>query len=297
MSAENRLNCRVIEQHLATRLLGRRLVYLPITLSTNDIAREEGRSGAPEGTLVVADEQTAGRGRLRRTWLAPAGSSLLMSLVLRPPLQPDKVFCLVMISATAVAEAIEQVTGLPCGIKWPNDIFIRGRKVAGILSEMSLVAGEIDFTVIGIGLNVNADLSTLDEIAATATSLSTELGHAVSRERLLCQVLLEFEKRYLILLDAINRGGCHNLNGASLSDDNERVADASISYWSDAISQEWRSRLITLGQWVTVHDGDKVEEGLAEDVNSSGALLIRRSDGSAIQVAAGDVSLRGFAHR
>lgn len=278
MRTDAALDLEVVRQRLATSILGRDLIYLPTTHSTNDVAREKARSGAAEGTVVVADEQKAGRGRLGRTWLAPAGSSLLFSLVLRPPFPPERSFVLTMIAASSVAAAVEQVTGLPCGVKWPNDVLIGGRKVAGILSEMSLVEGHTNFVVVGIGLNVNTDLSLLGDIASTATSLSAELGRPIERETLLCQALLELESRYLPLLEPVSE-----------------VAEGKVGTWHQVVFQEWRSRLVVLGQRVIVQGGLGVEEGLAEDVERDGTLLVRRDDGTQLRVSAGDVSLRTMA--
>jgi BirA family transcriptional regulator, biotin operon repressor / biotin---[acetyl-CoA-carboxylase] ligase len=273
----DRLEPETIERRLATRRFGRHIIYLPSARSTNDVAKEAARSGAVEGTVVITDEQTAGRGRLGRTWLAPAGSSALMSLVVRPPLSTEAVFRLTMLTGSAVAAAVETVTGLTAGVKWPNDVFVNGRKVAGILSEASLIEGRVDFVVIGIGMNVNADLSVFDEIAATATSLSSEVGRPVDRTETICQTLLELERRYLPLCgDALPRA----------------ETATSLARWQESIYQEWRSWLITCGQWVSVDDGRTVVEGLAEDVDVDGALLVRLADGALLRVAAGDVSLR-----
>ena len=301
MSIDGALNLDAIKQSLATTILGRDLIYLPTTKSTNEVATEAARSGAPEGTVVIAEEQTAGRGRLGRTWLAPAGSSLLFSLLLRPPLPPEQLYLLTMIAATSVVAAVERCTGLSCGVKWPNDVLIGGRKVAGILSEMSLAEGRTTFVVVGIGLNVNTDLSLLGEIASTATSLSAELGRPTEREPLLCQMLLEFENRYLPMLKPVSEAvdgkmdvgaGDKPLPYISRNVGQGLVPCPKACSWNQVVFQEWRSRLVVLGQRVIVQGGLGAEEGLAEDVERDGSLLVRRDDGTQFRVSAGDVSLR-----
>jgi BirA family biotin operon repressor/biotin-[acetyl-CoA-carboxylase] ligase len=254
-----------IQEQLTTEVLGRKLVYLERTDSTNNLARELARSGASEGTLVIAEEQSGGKGRLGRTWTAPPGCCLLMSLILRPQIRPDQCFRLTMLSATATTAAIEAMTGLRCGIKWPNDVWIGARKTVGILNEMSLHKGQIAFVVLGIGINVNADMRNLPEIASTATSLAMELDHEVDRTELLCRFLAEAEARYRPITES----------------------EGAMSGF-----EEWRSKLITLGQQVTVHEGQIITAGLAEDVDTDGALRVRQADGRVVRIAAGDVSLR-----
>jgi BirA family biotin operon repressor/biotin-[acetyl-CoA-carboxylase] ligase len=161
-----------------------------------------------------------------------------------------------------VARAVERLTGLQTSLKWPNDVLVAGRKIAGILSESELLGEGVSYALVGIGVNVNADMAAYAEMAALATSVMTELGQEVSREALAAGLLNEFEALYL-------------------------AAQA-----GEPIEQEWRARLGMLGKEVRVRSGEQVEEGLAEDVDRDGNLILRRADGSRVTIAAGDVTLR-----
>ncbi|GBD12798.1 Bifunctional ligase/repressor BirA [bacterium HR24] len=250
-----------LEQLLDTRYVGRRLVYYSSVGSTQDIARREAEAGAPEGTLVLADEQTAGRGRLGRSWASPPGQNLYLTLVLRPPLEVLK--RLTIVAPLAVARAVADTTGIQAGIKWPNDVWIGRRKLAGVLLESEVQGGQVRYCLLGIGINVNMDVEAIPDLAEIATSLRRELGREVPREDVLASLLHHLEALY----EEARGGG--------------------------PVLEEWRARLITLGQEVTVRFGDQVEEGLAEDVDEEGRLLLRRRDGSRIAIEAGDVTLRG----
>lgn len=248
------------QAYLSTRLLGRRFVYEPTVGSTMDLARREAEAGCPEGTVVLADEQTAGRGRLGRGWVSPPGDNLYLTVVLRP--SPLRLRRLSMVSALAVAEAVEEVTGLRAAVKWPNDILLSGKKVAGILIESELAGDEVRFALVGPGINVNLDVSGIEELRDIATSLAAELGRRVSRERLLAVLLQRLEDLYLAPPEA---------------EDAHRL---------------WKARLDTLGRRVRVRFGEQVEEGVAEDVAVDGSLILRRRDGSTVSIEAGDVTLR-----
>jgi BirA family biotin operon repressor/biotin-[acetyl-CoA-carboxylase] ligase len=254
-----RFSRKALREGLTTRFFGRRLEYRAALGSTHDLARQLAQAGAPEGTVVLAGRQTGGRGRLGRSFISPRGG-LYFTIVLRPPLEHLRP--LPIISALAVARGLEQVTGLSTALKWPNDVLVRGRKICGILMESELTGQAVNYVLLGIGINVNADMSAYPEIAAIATSAAAEAGREVSREALAAAVLNELERLYLA-----SRAG-------------QRVQD------------EWRARLDTLGRQVRVTCGQAVEEGLAEDVDSDGSLILRRPDGSRVAIAAGDVTLR-----
>ncbi len=248
---------------LETEFVGQNLVYHPAILSTNDEARRLARAGAPQGTLVITDYQTAGRGRLERRWEAPAGSSLLMSLVFRPHLAAHQVQRLTMICGLAAVDAIESQTGLQVGLKWPNDLVIGGAKLGGILTEIELEGKRVDHAVVGLGLNVNLDPDQLSQdLLMVATSLSHHLGREVPRLPLLRTLLQATELRYR----ALEAG---------------RLPQA-----------EWAGRLDTLGQSVSVSALGDSFEGVAEGVNEDGALLVRRADGRLETIIAGDVRVR-----
>ena len=254
-----RFSAKTLKESLTTSFVGRCLEYRAALGSTQDLARELAQAGAAEGTVVLAGRQTAGRGRLSRSWVSPRGG-LYLTVVLRPPAEHLK--ALVIIAALAVARGIERVAGLQTSLKWPNDVLVAGRKISGILSESELVGESVGYALVGIGVNVNADMAAYPESAPLATSVMTELGREVSREALAAGILSEFEALYL-------------------------AAQA-----GEPIHREWRARLGTLGKEVQVRFGDQVEEGLAEDVDSDGNLILRRADGSRVTIAAGDVTLR-----
>jgi BirA family biotin operon repressor/biotin-[acetyl-CoA-carboxylase] ligase len=253
------LDRALVERRLNTRYIGRHLLYLQTASSTQDVARTEAERGGPVGTAVLAEEQTAGRGRLGRAWVSPAGKNLYVTLVMRPP--APKLRVLSIVSPLAIAEALEPI-GLAPRLKWPNDVLVGGRKIAGILIETELSGDAVKYALVGIGLNVNFDVEAAPEIAAIATSVRRELGRDASREELLAALLNAFEARY----------------EQALVDD-------------DAVFKAWRSRLDTLGRRVRATLGERVEEGVAEDVDAEGNLLVRRDDGSLAVVEAGDVTL------
>lgn len=262
-----RLDLARIESGLRTRFMGRCIDYHESITSTNTRATELAKQGAPAGALVIADHQTAGRGRLGRRWIAPPGSALLMSLILRPALAPAQAQRATMLCSLAAVDAIARVTGLHALVKWPNDILLHGRKLGGILTELGVRDQRLDYIVVGMGLNVNLDLADLPEVLTPAASLSHELGYPVAREELLLALLHEAER-------------LHDQLAAS-----------------DALHTLWRQRLATLGQDVTVTAPDGVLQGRAEDVDQDGALLVRAADGQLQRVLAGDVTLRAHASR
>lgn len=243
---------------LKNALIGSKLIYFPSLPSTMDEARRQARRGAPGGTVVIAGEQTGGRGRLGRRWLAPAGN-IALSIVLYP--ETASLPYLVMIAALAAASTIEAVSGLEARLKWPNDVLIGGRKVGGILIENEVKGKNVACSIVGIGVNTALRPAEIDEIAAEATSLEGE-GRGVDRAIVVGELLAEFERLYLQLPEG--RG----------------------------IFQAWRDRLDTLGKRVDIISGGDIIEGVAESVAESGALVLRLTDGSVISVVAGDVSLR-----
>lgn len=256
---ENNLSSAFIINNLGTRFIGQRIIYYSTLASTMEVAKQEARQGAAEGTIVIAEEQTVGRGRIKRGWLSPKGS-VALSIILYPSLLylPS----LIMLASLAVVYCIEAVTGLKSQIKWPNDVLINNKKVCGILIESDMRGKVVDYAIIGIGLNVNLKLSDFPEILPIATSLSDELGKEVSRLDVIRQLLVTIEKLYLTL----QTGG--------------------------PVFEQWRDRLVTLGKRVHVKSGKTVYEGIAESVARDGSLLLRLSDGSTTKIIAGDVTLR-----
>jgi len=276
-----RLDIAKLQQILDTNILGigDRLLYLPIVDSTNTLAMKMALQGSQEGMVVLTDSQTAGKGRQGRQWVDMTGYSALSSTILRPLFPPH---LLVMIAALAVVAAIANTCGVAATIKWPNDILIGGRKVAGILIETShdhlghLVA------IIGIGVNVNGRVTQFMEVtsepqlmtsglAATATTLEEECGYEVSREAFLAYLLQCLEPQYLALQQ----------EAQTLP-----MAPSSISR---LIREQWRNQLSTLGRTVQVRQGSMFLSGVAEDVNENGELLLRCHSGERISISWGDV--------
>lgn len=243
-------------------LFGCQVHYRAAVGSTNDEARRLAQAGAPEGTLVIADEQHAGRGRLNRLWWSPPNSSLLLSLLLRPPVSLQQSQHLTMCAGLGATDAIEQITGLSVGLKWPNDLLINGKKMGGILTEVESAEGQVNFAIVGLGLNINMDAGTLLSLDAPATSLSAEVGYSVDRLALLTALLRHWEDRYRRWL----RG--------------------------ESPREAWAARLVTLGRRVRVTVGNETWEGKAVGVNEEGALLLRQDDGTVKTLWAGDVTLR-----
>jgi len=263
--AESELSQQALTDLLAGSPFVARAVYLPSTTSTNDILKSLAAEGAPEGTLVLADEQTAGRGRLNRKWVAPAGTSLLFSILFRPPRSapgalPDSPLRYTMICSLAVRDAAAQLLGIPIGIKWPNDLVHRGRKLGGILTEISTDAEGERFVVVGIGLNVNWDPSATD-FDYPATSFANAVGHPVARADLLRAIVERIAHRYAEL----------------------RAGESPVG--------EWEAALDTVGHEVVVDLQGERFVGVAVGVDADGALLVRTQDGVR-RIVAGDVRVR-----
>lgn len=246
---ETMYNKRELEQGLKTKTMGQSIYFYEETDTTNNRARELALEGAPEGTLVVAEKQTAGRGRRGKVWESPLGTGIWMSLVLRPQIMPAEASVLTLLCGLATAEAIEAETGLSAGIKWPNDILINGKKAVGILTEMDCEMSEVHFVIPGIGINVNT-ASFPPEIADIATSLYLECGKTVSRRRLVHKVLERLEEHYKTFL----RTGSFT-----------------------AMLEDYRKHCITLGKEVHVL-GREPFFAEALDITPEGELLVRRAD-------------------
>ena len=255
----------------AVSVFGRNLVTLQRTGSTNDVAKELAAQGAPEGTVVVADEQTAGRGRMERRWSAPPGTCLLCSILFRPTLPPTRTNRLTMLCSLAAADAVKQVAGLPVALKWPNDLIVESRiasretrtwrKLAGLLTETGMTEKQVDFAVVGIGVNANVPPDVLPTLAPNATSILAETGREVDRAALLAALLAGVETRY------------------------ERLRAGESPH------VEWAARLATLGQRVEVTTSEGLLTGVAESVDEDGVLFLRTPDGALHQLLAGDVTL------
>lgn len=256
------LDVTEIQAKLATAVLGWPLEYREQVDSTQDLARIAAESGAAEGLAVVAGQQGAGRGRMGRSWWSPPGGGLYLSLLLRPALPGEQVPWITMGLALGAAEGVEQVCGLRPDLKWPNDLELQGRKLAGILAEGAFCAGRLSYVVAGLGLNANVDFSAQPGLQARATSLQQELGRPVDVGALLVAILEHTEKHYL----ALCRG------------------NSPVPAWS--------SRLVTLNRTVTAQlPGGEMISGIACGVLSDGALRLRLEDGSEEIMRSVDVTL------
>lgn len=246
------------------KVIGREVRVFGETSSTNDVVEKLARDGVGEGIVVFAETQTKGRGRLGRKWVSPAGKGLWFSVLLRPDLRPQAATQLTVISAVAVARAIERQTGLSPEIKWPNDIMFGPRKCAGILLELSAELDHIRHVVLGIGMDVNLTAEELPpELRLLATSLRIESGRTIDRPELAAAVIRELDAAYARL----RAGDFHE------------------------IGDEWMRRCITLGRRVRILIGDRPVTGLAEALDEEGALLVRTEHGRLERVVGGDVAL------
>ncbi|AET66846.1 birA, biotin-(acetyl-CoA-carboxylase) ligase [Desulfosporosinus orientis DSM 765] len=251
--------------HKQFKLLGKGIHFYRVLSSTNSIARQMAKSGAAEGAIVMSRSQSAGRGRMQRQWFCPPGKGLLLSMLLRPQINVQFIPQLTLLTAVVVAETIKIVTGCASGIKWPNDILINDKKVCGILAESSFSKDKVEYVIIGLGINVNLAAKHLPpDCKETSTSLSLELGHNVSRIKLLKQFIISWDEHF------------------------QGFVKAGHPY----LRSKWIGNNVTLGKNVTVTKGKDSSHGVAEDLSENGGLVVRLSDGSLEEYLAEDVSLR-----
>lgn len=246
-----------IKLGLNTNIFGKEIIYFSETTSTNDIAIEFAREGAEQGTLIIADKQTMGKGRRGRKWLAPSKTCILASIILRPSISLEHVNIITPIAVTSVTKAINCVTQLNASVKWPNDVLIGEKKVSGILTETRTLKSNIDFAVVGIGVNVNIPKDEIPlEICQIATSLNIELGYEISRTQLLQEILRQFEDRYLRL--------------------NENNYEEFLA--------EWKSLSSTIGKKVQIESKNDIKFGVVLDIDKSGDLIVRLDDGEILKI-------------
>lgn len=253
-----------VESLLDTEWAGKPVVYYPETDSTNIRIRHLGDEGAPHGTLAVADRQTAGRGRRGRTWESPGGSCIYMSILLRPDLAPEKAPMLTLVMACGVAEGIMDCADVKVQIKWPNDIIVSGKKLAGILTEMSTQVDYINHVTVGVGINVN--VQNFPEEIQTATSLLSETGTQTKRAPVIAAVMKHFEENYKIFMQTEDMSG---------------------------LMEKYSSLLVNQGREVLILEKDAEYKAYAEGINQKGELVVRREDGTVENICAGEVSVRG----
>lgn len=250
---------------IKTERAGQNLVYLNQVDSTNNEARRQAEQGAPDGTLVVAELQTAGKGRRGRFWTSPPGTGIWMSLLLRPDFAPEHASSLTLVAAMAVETGIREATGLDCQIKWPNDIVLEGKKICGILTEMSTEEDCIRHVVVGIGINVNIE-EFPEEIGATATSLAIVSGSTIKRAPLVDAVMRAWEQYYAQFQRTLDMSG---------------------------LKQVYNEHLVNLGREVKVLAPRGEYSGISHGINDGGELLVELESKEMRSVISGEVSVRG----
>ncbi len=258
------LNPDAIKGGLGQSLFATHIVYLETVDSTNRLAKELASAGAAEGAIVIVEEQTAGRGRRGRSWVSPGRANLTFSILLRPTLVVDKVFSLTMILALACIEAVKKRTGLSCMIKWPNDLYVGGKKLAGILTEFAARDRRVEWVVLGLGLNVNWYPAEGETMSRLATSLQAEIGKRVSRNELLVEILVQFEAYYNDVLSG-------------------RI---------EKVYERWNDFSLVLGKQVVIESDQLKITGKALRIDQDGALIIEDGEGKEQKIIHGEVSLR-----
>jgi BirA family transcriptional regulator, biotin operon repressor / biotin---[acetyl-CoA-carboxylase] ligase len=254
----------LIRARLKTKIIGRTIHHFPQIESTNTKARELAEQGAPEGTLVVAEYQTRGKGRMSRPWESPAGQNLLFSIILRPTLPPQQTFNLILLVSVALCRSIQMETGLELKIKWPNDLYCRGKKMAGLLAEFAAESDRLNYVIIGVGLNVNWSPAALPEDAQPTTSILQETGMRAPRLEILASFLSGMEQFYR----KAQREGYH------------------------FIKQAWEHYSLIKNRPVRVMDGKETWTGIAQGIDPQGALMVILDSGEKKRFLAGDVHLR-----
>lgn len=262
-SESNRLSGKIIYSMLETSALGRNITVLDETDSTNNRAKELAASGALHGTVVVADTQTAGRGRLGRSFVSPSGTGLYMSVIIRPDFSIETAPLITSCAACAAAEAVEELCGSPVSIKWVNDLYMNGRKICGILTEasLSLENNSLDYAVIGIGVNVRGVREIFSsELSSIATSVEDETGLKINRNKLCAEILGKLEK-YLAAIE------------------------------SRAFLSEYRRRELLTGNMITANVGGETFTGKAAAIDDNANLVVELPDGTRKTLGSGEANL------
>lgn len=245
---------------------GNKIYYYDELDSTNNMAKKKAEDGASHGTLVITECQNGGRGRRGKKWISPSGSGIWMSFILRPEIHPYTASMLTLVAALAAVSALKKIGGLNCNIKWPNDIVVNGKKVCGILTEMSSELDAVNYVIIGIGFNVNT--TEFDEdIRTIASSLFLETGLKIKRSQVVADFAKCFEKYYKIFIQTQDMNGLMN---------------------------EYNSLLINAGKEVKINNIKSEFIGNAIGINERGELLVKKQDGSIENIMSGEVSVRGL---
>lgn len=254
-----------VKSVLETETFGREIYDYKEVDSTNIVAKAKAREGAKEGTVVIAESQTGGKGRLGKIWESPTGTGIWMSIVVRPEMPPQDVSGITLVAGLAICKAIRKVTNLPAYIKWPNDIVVNGKKVCGILTQMSAEMDRVNYVIIGIGINVNT-IKFPKELQKIATSLKIESGIEYKRKDIVAQVLKFFEEYY-----------------------KKYIQEESLK----GILEQYKDLCITLKNEVSIISKDKSYQAIPVDIDETGALIVDRKDGTRELIAYGEVSVRG----
>ncbi|PLS16327.1 biotin--[acetyl-CoA-carboxylase] ligase [Bacillus sp. M6-12] len=264
VSAPEKVTKTEIQIGLGTNRFGKEIVYEETVASTQQIAHKLANEDAPEGTIVIAEEQVSGKGRLSRSWHSPKYTGIWMSIILRPNIPIHQAPQLTLLAAVAVVQAIEDVTDTLPEIKWPNDILINGKKVTGILTEMQAESDRIHSVIIGIGINVNAKLEDFpDDLKEKATSIQIEQGRPISRAKLIQALLLKLERMYDLYLD----------KGFS------------------PIKQLWESYAVSIGKEIIATTLTDTIKGSALGITDEGVLLLEDISGQIHKIYSADISL------
>jgi BirA family biotin operon repressor/biotin-[acetyl-CoA-carboxylase] ligase len=255
------INKREIISGLETKIIGKKILLFGETDSTNSQAIRLAENGEKEGTVVIAEAQSSGRGRRGRPWFSPWGAGIYLSMILRPKIPPRDAFAVILLFTIAAVEAIRNETSLEARIKWPNDILIGGKKAGGTLIEIRTRKKKIDYLVGGIGINVNTDSSAFpEEMAAKTTSLKEITRRNVDRNRLIRQLLKSFEQEYLQFLE---KG-------------------------KESVIRKWLAHTDIIGKEVTIDMTDRSVEGQVMGIDENGSLLLKAKDKTE-KIAAGDI--------
>jgi BirA family biotin operon repressor/biotin-[acetyl-CoA-carboxylase] ligase len=262
LTENSRISPSEVREYLHTRILGQAALYFRTLTSTNDIAKQLAAIGTKEGTIVVAEIQSNGKGRLGRKWVSPEGG-LWFSVIFRPKVRPKHALKLTLLGSVAVVKTVNRLYGLRAKIKWPNDVLINQKKVCGILTESEIKGKNMNFAVLGFGINANLDLNAFPQhLRDSATTLKAQLRKKISREVLLCRLLENVETCY----------------------------DLFKNRKFETILDDWRRLSGFLGSYVEILDGQRKVEGRALDLDGDGALIVRLKDQNIHQVISGDVA-------
>lgn len=251
-----------------TKLIGREIIFLESVDSTNNYAKKIGEEEFQEGTLIIAEEQTAGRGRLGREWISPKSKGIWMTIMLKPDIKPEQATQITLIAAFAVVKAIKKICNIDVMIKWPNDVVIKGKKLCGILTEMGAEIDRINYLIVGIGINANTDkMDFVNSGLDIATSLKIQKGESIDRKLLISDVIKNFEELYI---DFIEKGSIEH------------------------IIKDYKKVSATLGKEIKILTKGEERLGVALDINNYGHLIVKMDDGKIKEISSGEVSVRGI---